>query len=35
MDGEAEEDLGKEGMKMCRTDCLYNQVEEEVKLLSQ
>jgi hypothetical protein len=35
MHGEAEEDLGKEELKMCRADCLYNQVEEEEKLLTQ
>jgi hypothetical protein len=35
MNGEAEEDLGKEGLKMCRADYIYNQVEEEEELLSQ
>jgi hypothetical protein len=35
---DAEEECGKDGLKMCMLDCLYHQVEEEeknIKLLSQ
>lgn len=32
MAGETEENLGKEGLKMYKADCLYNQVEEKLLL---